>query len=235
MRTMQNAAQFHSYPPASGLTLVELASAGDTQVVGVSAAWRKLLLQAEMAAPHTQVATVEGEQGSGKQTLARYLLRHSPLAGSDFQRRDAREWLLEHGDPAEMAGFTYLDRVDLLGTPGQGLLLSVLKSLQDRPPGRVMLVASSQASLCASWRGRGNCCPTWHFASRRYDLRFLHCACARRTFHQLLKLCWTGFAHATSIGSSGWVRALWPVCCSTGGPAMSANWPACSKPACLRP
>ena len=84
MRSMQNAAQFHSYPPASGLTLVELASAGDTQVVGVSAAWRKLLLQAEMAAPHVQVATVEGEQGSGKQTLARYLLRHSPLAGSDF-------------------------------------------------------------------------------------------------------------------------------------------------------
>lgn len=144
---MQNAAPFHSYPPASGLTLVELASASDTQVVGVSAAWRKLLLQAEMAAPHVQVATVEGEQGSGKQTLARYLLSRSPLAGSTFQRRDAREWLLEHGDPAAMAGFTYLDRVDLLGMPGQGLLLSVLKGLQDRPPGRVMLVASSQSSL----------------------------------------------------------------------------------------
>ena len=162
MRSMQNAAQFHSYPPASGLTLVELASAGDTQVVGVSAAWRKLLLQAEMAAPHVQVATVEGEQGSGKQTLARYLLRHSPLAGSDFQRRDAREWLLEHGDPAEMAGFTYLDRVDLLGTPGQGLLLSVLKSLQDRPPGRVMLVASSQASL-RQLAGQGQLLPDLAF------------------------------------------------------------------------
>jgi DNA-binding NtrC family response regulator len=150
LRTMQNAAQFHSYPPASGLTLVELASAGDTQVVGVSAAWRKLLLQAEMAAPHVQVATVEGEQGSGKQTLARYLLRHSPLAGSDFQRRDAREWLLEHGDPAAMAGFTYLDRVDLL------------KSLQDRPPGRVMLVASSQVSL-RQLAGQGQLLPDLAF------------------------------------------------------------------------
>jgi two-component system response regulator AtoC len=46
-----------------------------------------------------------------------------------------------------MAGYIYLDRVDLLAPPGQGLLLNVLKSLQDRPPGRVVLLASSQTSL----------------------------------------------------------------------------------------
>jgi DNA-binding NtrC family response regulator len=46
-----------------------------------------------------------------------------------------------------MAGFTYLDRVDLLAPPGQGLLLSVLKGLQDRPLGHVLLVASSQTPL----------------------------------------------------------------------------------------
>jgi two-component system response regulator AtoC len=37
--------------------------------------------------------------------------------------------------------------VDLLAPPGQGLLLSVLKSIQDRPPGRFVLLASSQTSL----------------------------------------------------------------------------------------
>jgi DNA-binding NtrC family response regulator len=37
--------------------------------------------------------------------------------------------------------------VDLLAAPGQGLLLCVLKNLQDRGPGRVMLVASSQSPL----------------------------------------------------------------------------------------
>jgi two-component system response regulator AtoC len=37
--------------------------------------------------------------------------------------------------------------VDLLAPPGQGLLLGVLKSLQDRPPGRAVLLASSQTSL----------------------------------------------------------------------------------------
>ncbi|HEY3705627.1 MAG TPA: helix-turn-helix domain-containing protein [Terracidiphilus sp.] len=116
-------------------------------MAGVSAPWRKLLLQAEMAAPHVQVASIEGEHGAGKQTLARYLLSRSPLAGSAFQRRDAREWLLRDSDPSDLAGFTYLDRVDLLAPPGQGLLLSVLKSLQDIPHGRVMLVASSQTPL----------------------------------------------------------------------------------------
>jgi DNA-binding NtrC family response regulator len=115
--------------------------------VGVSAAWRKLLMQAEMTAPHLQVAAIEGEHGTGKQTLARYLFSRSPLAGSSFQRRDAREWLVTDADPATLGGFTYLDRVDLLAPPGQGLLLGVLKALQDRPPGRAVVLASSQTPL----------------------------------------------------------------------------------------
>ena len=119
----------------------------ETQPVGVSAAWRKLLMQADMAAPHVQLATIEGEHGVGKHTLARYLFSRSPLAGGAFQRRDAREWLVTDADPATLTGFTYLDRVDLLAPPGQGLLLSVLKFLQDRPPGRSVLVASSQTML----------------------------------------------------------------------------------------
>jgi DNA-binding NtrC family response regulator len=153
---MQNSTSFraHSTPPE--LTLFEVAAspsgapsvhAAPLQVVGVSAAWRKLLLQADMAAPHLQVGLVEGEHGTGKYTLARYLFSHSPLAGSRFQRRDAREWLANDADPAALAGFTYLDRVDLLAPPGQGLLLGVLKSLQDCPPGRAVLLASSQTPL----------------------------------------------------------------------------------------
>jgi two-component system response regulator AtoC len=144
---LRSTTQFQSYPPVSGLTLVELESLPATQIVGVSAAWRKLLLQAEMAAPHLQVAALEGEPGSGKQTLARYLFSRSPLANTTFQRRDAREWLVSDADPATLAGFTYLDRVDLLAPPGQGLLLSILKALQDRPAGRAVLLASSHSSL----------------------------------------------------------------------------------------
>jgi DNA-binding NtrC family response regulator len=118
-----------------------------SHMVGISASWRKLLMQAEMVAPYLQVAAIEGEHGSGKNTLARYIFKRSPLADSGFQRRDAREWLATDADPATMKGFTYLDRVDLLTPPGQGLLLGVMKALQDRPPGRAVLLASSQTSL----------------------------------------------------------------------------------------
>jgi two-component system response regulator AtoC len=144
---MQNTSHYQPQASLSGLSLVDIESQPANQVVGVSAAWRKLLMQAEMAAPHVQVAAIEGEHGTGKQTLARYLFSRSHLASTTFSRRDAREWLVSDADPATLAGFTYLDRVDLLAPPGQGLLLNVLKSLQDRPPGRAVVLASAQTSL----------------------------------------------------------------------------------------
>ena len=147
LRSIESAAHYQPQPSLSGLTLVEVEPPLGAQLVGVSAAWRKLMMQAEMAAPYVHVAAIEGEHGTGKHSLARYLFSRSPLASGSFQRRDAREWLVADADPATLAGFTYLDRVDLLAAPGQGLLLGVLKALQDRPAGRSVLLASSQTSL----------------------------------------------------------------------------------------
>jgi two-component system response regulator AtoC len=144
---MQSAAQFYPQSSQAGLIPVELDPALGIQMVGVSAAWRKLLMQAELAAPYVHVATMEGESGAGKFTLARYLFSRSPFSGKSFQRFDAREWLVTEADPAGLKGFIYLDRVDLLASPGQGLLLRVLKVIQDRPPGQVLLLGSSQTSL----------------------------------------------------------------------------------------
>ncbi|HWT66662.1 MAG TPA: sigma 54-interacting transcriptional regulator [Terracidiphilus sp.] len=143
---MHSAAHISSHLSLSGPRLLDSESIG-TPVVGVNAAWRKLLLQAEVVAPHLQIAAVEGEQGSGKQTLAHYLHERSLMARSPFQRRDAREWLVNETDPTQLTGFIYLDRVDLLGAPGQGLLLAVLKAIQDRPMGRVLLMAASHIPL----------------------------------------------------------------------------------------
>jgi two-component system response regulator AtoC len=163
--------QIHSQPEPQrmrpAVTLIELepsflAGSGGLLAAGVSASWRKLMLQAEMAAPHVQVASIEGESGAGKQTLGRYLLSRSPMAGSGYRRQDAREWLLGEGDLANLSGFTYLDRVDLLAPPGQGLLLGVLKNLQDRASGRMLLVASSQASL-RQMAGQGQFLPDLAF------------------------------------------------------------------------
>ncbi|MGA8743428.1 MAG: sigma 54-interacting transcriptional regulator [Terracidiphilus sp.] len=116
--------------------------------IAISTAGRKLVQRAEVVAPHLQFATIEGESGVGKQALARLLHDRSPLAGSSFSHCDAREWLLSEIDPQFLAGFTYLDRVDLLAAPGQGLLLRVLKALQNRPAGAFALMASSETSLC---------------------------------------------------------------------------------------
>lgn len=143
---MHSAAHIPSYSSLNTPRLLNAESAA-TPVVGVNTAWRKLLLQAEVVAPHLQIASIEGEQGSGKQTLAHYLHERSLMARSPFRRCDAREWLLNETNPTQLTGFIYLDRVDLLGAPGQGLLLSVLKVLQDRSMGRVLLIAASQAPL----------------------------------------------------------------------------------------
>lgn len=125
--TAQSLSRFSASTPSS-LPSPMLIDSEAPAAVGISAAWRKLITQAEMAAPHLQVATIEGEPGSGKQTLARLLFSRSPHTSEAFRRRDAREWLATDADPGTLSVFLYLDRVDLLATPGQGLLLSVLKA-----------------------------------------------------------------------------------------------------------
>jgi len=145
--SLQTAAPFQAQTSPSAPQFFDAEARAPAPIVGINAGWRKLLLQAEIVAPHVQLAAIEGEHEAGKQTLARFLHGRSPLARSAFQRRDARDWLVNEVDPALLAGFIYLDRVDLLASPGQGMLLGVVKALQDRPPGRAVLVASSQTSL----------------------------------------------------------------------------------------
>ena len=133
--------------PSANIGIEEEQAGWAEQPVGVSASWRKLILQAETAARHLKVGAIEGEHGSGKHTLARYIFDRSPLAGATFQRRGACEWLATDADSARVEGYLYLDRVDLLTPPGQNVLLAVLRGLQDRQPGRAVLLVSSQLPL----------------------------------------------------------------------------------------
>ncbi len=124
------------------------------QIAVGNGVWRKLLTQAEVVAPYVQVASIEGEPGSGKQTLARYLHARSPLAGLPFRRHGAREWLAARTATAPIEGFVYLDRVDLLSVAEQGSLLEAVRTSQDQPRGRAILVASSR-TLARQWAGHG--------------------------------------------------------------------------------
>jgi DNA-binding NtrC family response regulator len=135
-------------PPQPLSHLFDLPTVGTRSApfFAISAAGRKLIQQAEIVAPHLQFAIIEGEPGAGKQAFAQLLHSRSTFARSNFNRCDAREWLLTADDPRSLAGFTYLDRVDLLGAPGQALLLRVLKALQNRSDGTFALVASSERS-----------------------------------------------------------------------------------------
>jgi DNA-binding NtrC family response regulator len=124
----------------------------ESTFLAASPAMRKLLDQANIVAPHLRLATIEGESGSGKHTLARFLYRsyearHPEISEWEFSRWDARNWLLSQADPQLLAGFIFLDRVDLLGTPGQALLLRILKDLDFRQAGTLVVVASSESSL----------------------------------------------------------------------------------------
>jgi DNA-binding NtrC family response regulator len=124
---------------------------GLNQFISISASMRNLAARAEVVARHVRLATIEGEAGAGKHTLATFLYQRAltaypELAHSGFLRCDAREWLLDAADVGSISGFTYLDRVDLLAAPGQALLLRIVKDLSLRSEGAIV-VASSESPL----------------------------------------------------------------------------------------
>jgi DNA-binding NtrC family response regulator len=147
---MLNGSQVSTHLPAPSRPVPSPAEDA-AQFVGVSAALRRLILQAEITAPRLQVATLEGEPGTGKHLFAQTLHRLSPYIGHPFLHQDAREWLASETDPFALTGTLYLDRVDLLASAGQSLLLNLIKSLQSSENSarslRFLLLASAQTSL----------------------------------------------------------------------------------------
>jgi DNA-binding NtrC family response regulator len=92
---------------------------------------------------------LEGEPGTGKHLFAQTIHRQSDLAHLSFRHCDAREWLANESDLSTLTGSLYLDRVDLLAPIGQGLLLNLVKALQNEAalPRRFILLVSAHGSL----------------------------------------------------------------------------------------
>jgi DNA-binding NtrC family response regulator len=136
-------------PRPGHASLEDSATSSCPPFICVSSTLRRLLLQADITAPRLNLATLEGEAGAGKHLLAQNIHRQSDLANLPFRRRDAREWLANESDASALSGTLYLDRVDMLASAGQGLLLNLIKMLQNdsaRPP-RFLLLVSTHATL----------------------------------------------------------------------------------------
>jgi len=149
---MQNPVPSSSQSAGDRPSASEIEGRDADQFISSSPSVRKLIARAELVAPHLRLATIEGEAGSGKHTLAKYLYHlattvRPELSRSAFNRCDAREWLLDAADPRSISGFTYLDRVDLLAAPGQALLLRILRSIEARPVSGVIVIASSESPV----------------------------------------------------------------------------------------
>jgi DNA-binding NtrC family response regulator len=152
---MYNGSQAHSTDTSHvpHLRQDESTPLSSAQFVGVSSALRRLVLQAEITASRLQFAAIEGEAGTGKHLFAQILHQQSGLGNLPFHRRDGREWLATEADSTLPSGTLYLDRVDLLASTGQGLLLNLVKMLQSssmedvvRAP-RFLLLVSAHTSL----------------------------------------------------------------------------------------
>jgi DNA-binding NtrC family response regulator len=150
--TAMSMQKFDDSQPPDQTAACEPLDTPEPEFVSSSPALQRLLDQAGIIAPHLRIATLEGESGTGKHTLARllygrYALRHPDIRHWGFTRYDARDWLLSQTEPRSLAGFIFLDRVDLLGAPGQSLLLRILKALDFRQTGTLAVIGSSESSL----------------------------------------------------------------------------------------
>ncbi len=157
----------------------------------------------------------------------------SPLALTTFQRRDAREWLVNDADPATLAGFTYLDRVDLLALPDKASCLP-----SSRPCRIAPLAAPSclppRKPRCARWPARDCFFPTSLTVSPPSASPFRRCGSAAKTLPPLAQIAARPpLLSAISSAPLSSAPAPSPACCSTPGPATCANWPPSSKTALL--
>ena len=85
---------------ASETALNPLAERGELELVGHSAAIKRLRVQVQRIAPHFRSVLVRGERGSGKELVARMLHSARGVAGEPFLLRDAAavEGWLRAGD-----------------------------------------------------------------------------------------------------------------------------------------
>ena len=129
---------------ASETALNPLAEHSEPELVGCSAAIKRLRVQVQRIAPHFRSVLVRGERGSGKELVARTLHAARGHAGEPFLLRDAtmvEGWLRAENPVGTFAdsarkGTLFLDGVDGLSLPAQDWLLRMLGWEEPAPRAR---------------------------------------------------------------------------------------------------
>ena len=108
--------------------------AGDFEMVGESAAMKRLRLQVRRIGPHFRAVLVNGEPGTGKELTARALHRTSPVADRPFviyvppaaTGDDAADERLDHSLKLAYGGTLFVDGIGKMSLYEQARLLQVL-------------------------------------------------------------------------------------------------------------
>jgi DNA-binding NtrC family response regulator len=119
---------------ASETALNPLAELGELELVGHSAALRRLRVQVQRIAPHFRSVLIRGERGTGKELVARTLHAAGGHVGEPFLLRDATKvegYLRTEAAVGTLAegtqkGTLFLDGVERLSLPAQDWLLRIL-------------------------------------------------------------------------------------------------------------
>jgi DNA-binding NtrC family response regulator len=110
----------------------------------------RLRVQVRRIAPYYRTALILGEQGTGKQDVARELHRLSPVAGGPFLACNAEEFAAGSVEPIRF-GTIYLEHLGALLPPAQEQLLRRLQRQDMRPDARpgceTRLIVADEAPL----------------------------------------------------------------------------------------
>lgn len=153
MSISQPASSLLTAPPPV-IAAPDLTEIGEVELVGSSAAMRRLRLQVRRLGPHFRTVLVSGEAGTEKESVARALHGMCQQAKAPFVARKAATF---EGALAEYDGTLFLDEINEMPLHAQGRLLDVLKKHE--------LV---QSHLGASQRT-----DLWIIASTSEDLKIL--------------------------------------------------------------
>jgi DNA-binding NtrC family response regulator len=148
----------YSLPLPAPVGSMSAETGGEVEIVGSSAAIRRLRLQVRRIGPHFRTVLVKGEPGTEKELIARALHGMSQTPGSPFMACNAAKFEVSRNGNIETdlasswmtvchGGTLFLDEISEMHLKAQGRLLDVLKKHELSQRLNVRVIASTSEDL----------------------------------------------------------------------------------------